>query len=73
MAIPTVWPEELAFVERVFDRDISASVISHVMTFLEINGHADWYEAIVKDEHLILIKVPTGYIHGHFAEPEKGR
>ena len=73
VAIPSVWPEEVALVERVFDRDISASVISHVMTFLEINGHADWYEAVVKDDHLILIKVPTGYINGHFAEPEKGR
>ena len=45
-------------------RDLSAEFISDVMVFLEINGRADWYKAIMENNKLVLISTPVTYISG---------
>ena len=45
-------------------QDLPAEFISDVMVFLEINGRADWYKAIVENNKLVLVSVPTTYTPG---------
>jgi len=48
-------------------KDLPAEFISDVMVFLEINGRADWYKAIMENNKLVLISVPTTQTSGYFS------
>lgn len=48
----------------IFRQDLWADMISDVMVFLEIDGKADWYKAVLEDKKLLLIPTPTKRVSG---------
>ena len=48
--------------EVTFSRSVRADMIPDVMVFLEINGKADWYKAVLENNKLVLISTPTAYV-----------
>ncbi|MCQ2411225.1 MAG: hypothetical protein MJ053_07220, partial [Elusimicrobiaceae bacterium] len=69
VSVPVTPAEERAYsllsYEYEFFHTILPSDISHVMTFLEVNGKVDWYEAVLENKELVLVKVPAGLVNGY--------
>ena len=65
--ITTQLPVSCTGVNAQAYKDLPAEFISDVMVFLEINGHADWYKAILENDKLLLISVPTTRTPGYLS------
>jgi len=69
VSVPVTLAEARAYsllsYEYEFFHTILPSNISHVMTFLEVNGKTDWYEAVLENNELVLVKVPAGLTSGY--------
>lgn len=61
--IPDLPVSQIGVTAQAYE-DLPAKFISHVMIVLEINGRASWYQAIVENNKLVLVEVPTTYMPG---------
>ena len=58
--------------EDVLTETRPASMLSHIITFLEVNGQAGWYEATLENNEIFLNQLPGYYIRGLMGEFRNG-